>query len=339
MITVDFDTATSYVIQCMKAKLSCMIQGSPGIGKSAIPATIAKRNNLILIDERMSTKDPVDMSGMPRVGDKRASFVPFDTFPLEDTPLPKGKNGWLIFLDEMNTAPQSVQVAAYQLILDRMVGKHKLHPKAFIVAAGNLATDGAIVNRMGTAMQSRLIHMELHINPEAWIKWGSANGIDHRILGYIQSVPGNLFNFDPKHNDVTFSSPRTWEFMSKLIKGVPTHKLSSMIPLWAGTIGEGVATEFVIHTEVYTHMPSYDDIVADPFGSQIKHEPAWLFAVSHMISAFALKKDIAKILKYIGRLGLEFQTIILQNTMQREPTWIKEPEIKKWILEKGMEAF
>lgn len=39
-------------------------------------------------------------------------FMPFNIFPLENTPLPKGKNGWLLFLDEFNSAPKDVQAAA-----------------------------------------------------------------------------------------------------------------------------------------------------------------------------------------------------------------------------------
>lgn len=171
---INATQATDYAIRCIKAKMTCMISGDPGIGKSAIVQAIAKQFNLELIDIRLSTFDPVDLNGLPMLNGNIAEFVPMSTFPLEKTTKkPKGKNGWLIFLDEFNAAPLATQAAAYKLVLDRQVGLHNLHPNSTIVCAGNLITNGAIVNRLGTAMQSRLIHLELGVFPEEWIKWGT----------------------------------------------------------------------------------------------------------------------------------------------------------------------
>ena len=41
----------------------------------------------------------------------RAAFAPFEMFPTKDTPLPQGKNGWVLLLDEMNSAAKAVQAA------------------------------------------------------------------------------------------------------------------------------------------------------------------------------------------------------------------------------------
>ena len=63
-----------------------------------------------------------------------------------------------------------VQAAAYKLVLDRQVGIHNLHPYCAVVAAGNLATDKAIVNSLSTAMQSRVIHLEMQVNFDQWLQ-------------------------------------------------------------------------------------------------------------------------------------------------------------------------
>lgn len=325
-----------YIPECIKANITPMLSGSPGIGKSAIIHQIASRYNLELIDERMSTYDPVDINGFARIKDDVAQFVPFDTFPLEgrDT-LPKGKNGWLVFLDEFNSAPASVQAACYRVILDRQVGKHPLHKKVAIVAAGNLLTDGAIVNRLGTAMQSRMVHLELVVSPKEWIAWALNADIDHRIMAYIEHAPGSLHKFDPKHNDKTFPCPRTWHFLSKLIKNKGSRSLKDRIPLWAGTVGEGTAREFITHVEIYSKMPTYQDIVADPLNAKLSKEPAMLFGVAYMMGAFMDKTTLPKAMQYLDRLPVEFQTICLQSAVQRDKTLIRESDITKWIAEKG----
>lgn len=129
-------------------------------------------------------------------------------FPIEGDPIPHGYSGWLLFLDEATSAPPAIQAAAYKLILDRMVGSHHLHKNVAIVCAGNLETDNAIVQPMSTALQSRLVHMELVIDHQEWIDWAVQNDIDHRITSFIGFKPSALFTFTPDHTDKTYACPR-----------------------------------------------------------------------------------------------------------------------------------
>jgi len=332
---INATQATDYITQCIQVGLTPMISGDPGIGKSEIVKAIAEKYSLVLVDERLSTYDPTDLNGLPKIGTERASFIPFDTFPLEDTPIPPGSHGWLIFLDEFNSATMAVQSAAYRLILDKSVGRHKLHPRAVIVCAGNLATSGAIVNRLGTAMQSRLIHLELFVSVPLWLTWASTHGIDYRILSYINNVPENLLRFDPKHTDKTFASPRTWEFTSRLISKLDTKKLSSIIELLAGSIGEGVAMEFVSHCEIYNDMPTFAQIQTDPLSAKCKKEPAIQFAVAYMIAAFVDTISLTKAMQYVARLPLEFQTICIQGIVRKNKAMLLEKPVISWMALNG----
>ncbi len=143
----------------LMSKLTPMLVGSPGIGKSDIVKSVAKKHNLKLIDMRLAQSDPTDLNGFPTLQQDgtRMDYAPPTTFPLQnlDT-VPQGYDGWLLFLDEINAAPPAIQAAAYKLVLDRQIGMHNLHKRVAIVCAGNKATDKAIVNRLSTAMQSRM---------------------------------------------------------------------------------------------------------------------------------------------------------------------------------------
>ena len=119
------------------------IHGSPALGKSAIGKQLADAHNLKFIDLRLTELDPTDLHGLPNFKEGKATFVPFDTFPLEGDKIPEGYKGWCIFLDEINSANHSVQAACYKLVLDRMVGQHKLHPKVKLMAAGKFLMDKA----------------------------------------------------------------------------------------------------------------------------------------------------------------------------------------------------
>ena len=114
-----------------------------------------------------------------------------------------------MFLDEFNSAKKEVVAAAYKLILDRMTGQKKLHPNVLIICAGNKATDRAIVNPLGTAMQSRVVHFEMELNFDIFVEdvmipqeW------DERLVAFLHANPGYLHDFDPAHKNKTFCCPR-----------------------------------------------------------------------------------------------------------------------------------
>ena len=334
---VDTKQATQDIIKCIKAKLPVMLHGDPGCGKSDIVHQIAGQYNLKLIDIRLSQIDPTELNGFPSIKEDIATYVPMDIFPLETTPLDKHA-GFLVFLDEFNSASVAVQAASYKLVLDKKVGQYNLHPNAAIVCAGNKTSNNAIVNRLSTAMQSRLIHLELGINIQAWIDWATKAKIDHRIISYLHNRPELLHKFDPDHNDYTFASPRTWEFASKLIKN-KTDKLNEMTAVLSGTVSEAIAREFIMYAETYTRLPTIAQIMQDPVNTPIDDEPSMLFAVAHMLAAHTTKQNIPTLMKYIERLPLEFETITLQDVIQKDKSMLEQPAIEQWVLVKGMDLF
>ena len=205
---VKINAAASMIAKFIRAKIVVMLSGSPGIGKSHIVHQIAAEYGLKVIDLRLAQCDPTDLAGFPTITGEKASYKPMDTFPIEGDDIPKGYNGWLLFLDELNSAAPSVQASSYKIILDRMVGNHNLHKNVAIVAAGNLETDNAIVQPMSTALQSRMAHLELVVDAKEWVEWASSHGIDYRITSYINFKPDALYTFSPDHTDKTYASPR-----------------------------------------------------------------------------------------------------------------------------------
>ncbi|AYA64283.1 AAA family ATPase [Alteromonas sp. RKMC-009] len=326
MSAVSPKVAKQFIETSIQAGLVPMLHGSPGIGKSDVVKQIAEEYNLQLIDVRLSQCDPTDLNGFPKVTDDIAEYVPLDLFPLEYWTLPKGKSGWLIFLDEINHAPQTVQRAAYKLLLDRMVGKFSLHPDVALVAAGNLETDGALVNRLGTAMQSRLVHIEMTVSANDWIEWAQMNGIDYRITSYLQSRPDSLHTFEPDHSDKTFACPRTWHFASNILQKVKLD--SKSVILLGGAISEGVAHEFHQFTRVYDQLPDLVSIVKTPEDAVVPNDPSSLFALSGLIAKHTGPANATALLSFVDRMPKEFQVITIRE-MGRRYTEISANE--KWL--------
>ena len=104
--------AVSIITKLIRAQLVPMLQGSPGTGKSSIIHQIAKNFRLFVIDLRLAQCDPTDLLGMPMFSNNRSGYAPMETFPIEGDAIPEGYDGFLLFLDEMNSASLAVQSAA-----------------------------------------------------------------------------------------------------------------------------------------------------------------------------------------------------------------------------------
>ena len=318
------------IAKYIQAKIVPMLTGSPGMGKSAIVKDIAKTYNLKLIDLRLSQCDPTDLMGFPSIQGQRAGYLPMETFPLEGDPIPEGYSGWLLFLDEFNSASIAVQAAGYKLILDRMVGQKNLHKHVAVVCAGNLETDGAIVNPMSTAMQSRLAHLELMTNTNEWLDWAYENGIHRFITSYIKFKPGNLYAFSPDHTDKTYACSRTWEFANRVLKVTDTDD-KDLLPMLAGVLSEGVAREFIGFTKIDKDLPKITQIMESPNSVRVPDEPSVLFALTGSISHHANKDNLPPLITYIKRLPKEFQVVTLRETLRRQKDLLSHPAMQEWV--------
>lgn len=338
MYTVTPRSLKKHLVTCMNANLVPIVLSSPGLGKSDIVKQIADQYNLEVIDIRLAQADITDLNGLPRFTKDRAEFVPFDIFPLEDTPLPKNKSGWLIFFDELTSAPRNIQAASYKILLDRQVGNHKLHPDCVLMAAGNRKEDKAVVNIMSSALVSRMIYFTLEPSVQEWMEdFAIPHNLDPRIIAFINAYPEKLNTFDPEKAEESYSCPRTIEFIDRLIKSKSQLTGSNKLEpedkiLFAGAIGDGVATEFYQFCEVYTKVPKYKDIIADPDKVDVPDDSAMKWASITSLVQNCDKKDSAQFIKYISRFDVSFQIVFLRMLLQRDSTYLVEPHTKKLVL-------
>lgn len=343
--------AAKFIEECIYAKLVPFVQSSPGLGKSSIMKQIAKKLELKLIDHRLSTSGPEDLSGLPAFVDspvwgkndegddvvveyrKEARFHPFaDLFPLRGTLLPKGMQGWMVFLDEINSAPKAVQAASYKLLLDNMTGQHHLHDNVVLTAAGNLATDRAITNPLSTAMQSRLVHIEMEANYDEWLyDVALPENYDSRIVAYLSQYPAKLMDFRPDHQERTFCCPRTWEFTNKLIKGKVVG--DDKAQLLAGTITSGTAVDFVQFTKVFANLVTVNEIRQDPLNCRVPHDAGTKWAITASMMEWVTEENFDDFATYAGRFDLSFKVLFFRTVLVRKPSLRQHPAFIRALAE------
>jgi hypothetical protein len=330
-LTLNFNQTKEACKRALKARLVPYVKGSPGLGKSAMAGEIANEWNLELIDIRLSATEPSDQTGLPGYTENgKATYKPFDLWPLENDPLPEQKKGWLILLDELPSAPLAVIASAYKMVLDKAVGQKNLHERVMIMCAGNLESDNAIVNDIGTAMNSRLIHLTLHVDPQDTVKYMASAGYDHRITGFLSFDPEAVHRFDPESADDTFPCSRTWEFVSKMIKD--SSQLDDIhMALIAGAVGTPTAYDFDAFCAYYGELPSLNEILAAPSVVPVKNEPGVHWACVTQVAHYMTPENAAPMAEFLSRFGPDMQVIAWRQAVARDKALKKTPAYRTFI--------
>lgn len=238
-----------------------LIHGSPGCGKSSIVKQTCIDHGIDFIDCRLAQMEPCDIKGLP-VSNHNEKIM--DWYVNGIWPRDKAGRG-IIFLDELTSADRSIQVAAYELILDRRLGElYQVPPGYLIVAAGNKITDHAVACTMSSALANRFTHVELKDDVENWLVWARDNKIHPAVIGFITFKPTSLFDMDGQTLDRGWPSPRAWERVSQycyMFKRSNEMLLRKMI---YGTVGQGVGIEFINFYNTNAEFDNMLEIMTDP---------------------------------------------------------------------------
>jgi hypothetical protein len=235
--------------------------GPPGIGKSELVENITKELGGLMIDLRLGQMEPTDIRGIPFYNKDIGKMDWAPPVELPDEEMAKDYPIVVLFLDELNSAAPSVQSAAYQLILNRRIGKYRLPKNVVMVAAGNRESDKGVTYRMPTPLANRFLHQEMKVDFASWQEWAVTNKVHKDVVGYLSFAKQDLYDFDSKSSSRAFATPRTWSFVSELLQEDDSDD-NTMTNLIAGTVGEGLAVKFMAHRKIAGRMPNPADILS-----------------------------------------------------------------------------
>jgi hypothetical protein len=243
--------------KAIQTRRPVFLWGPPGIGKSDIVKQIGEDAGREVIDVRLALWEPTDIKGIPYYNADKGAMVWAPPAELPTDP----ESTAVIFLDELNSAPPAVQAAAYQLILNRKVGTYSLPKGVDIVAAGNREGDRGVTYRMPAPLANRFIHLEAKVDFDDFQEWAVMNAVHPEVVGYVGFAKQDLYDFDPKSPSKAFATPRSWVFVSDLLKDDDTD-IDTLHNLIAGAVGDGLAVKFMAHRKIAGRLPKAEDILS-----------------------------------------------------------------------------
>lgn len=325
---------------------SVMLWGPPGIGKSDFVHQLAMyiesetKKTVNVTDVRLILFNPIDLRGIPTANEDKslAVWLKPKIFQMDE-----GDDVInILFLDELSACAPSVQAAAFQITLDRVIGEHKLPDNCIVIAAGNRITDKSVTYKMAKALANRLCHIEIIASFLSWVKWAKENGIHHKIIDFLSARRDYFMAFDPQKDDLAFPTPRAWEMVSKILNVYDGNEKEAYAMI-AGCVGAGVASEFVMFCSVYRKLPSVEEIF-DGKNPDVPKETDVLFALVSSMIAYARdnKDDTGKIgnaIRYSERFSPDFSVAFMKELIQIEPDYLKKlltvPAYSKWMERRG----
>ena len=244
-----------------------LLWGRPGVGKSSFIEGLAQPD-LQVTTLIASIHDPTDFSGLPILEEGTVRYA----VPNWVTEFRDDSDG-ILFLDELSTAPPSVQAALLRVVFERRVGFARLPDSVRIVAAANppdLMIGGW---DLSPPLRNRFVHLQWSIPAELYVRslsqgWTAAEmpRIDRgrhaeklaewksKVAGFLRLHPDALYG-DAEEDAYGFASPRTWDYAAALLASCEVLGLSgdeaaaehqrTMLQLIAGCLGEGTAIPFL----------------------------------------------------------------------------------------------
>ena len=367
-ISADYTLRPSELAATLKilveARQPVMVWGPPGSAKSDIVRQVAAALGRLYIDVRALLLDPVDLRGIPwrlmnvlermlaevilqqcrdegiatdvpaivqryqavaDLLDQRTRWAPPSFLPPSHS-----DERFLINLEELPSAVPMVQAALYQLVLDRRVGEYELPEGASLIACGNRESDRGVTHRMPTPLASRFVHLEIKVDAPDWCEWGAANGIAPETLFFIQLRPELLHVFDPQSREPAFPCPRTWHFVSNILKHRNGLDPSVERALFRGTVGEAAAVEFSAFLKVWRELPHPRAVIDDPENADVPENASALIALCGSLYRMADDVNLGSIVSYAMRLRREVGEFLVGSCVRREPSLQHTDAFIRW---------
>jgi len=304
-----------------KTGIACFISGTTGIGKSmtvkefAIETAreeereyvewnaISDKENIellekedkrvssfILADIRTALLDPSDLRGLPKLNGK--DYVEWKPNMLFRVFATEGTKG-ILFFDELNLAPPSIMASAYQIILDNSIGEMSFNRGTCRIACGNRVEDFGNVYEMGIPLKARFTHYTLGVpSVDEWMKWALKNNVDDRIIAFLkfqeQHLMADLKKIKTSKSDAV-ACPRTWYFLSEMIKGEEDIKDIEMFSY--GAVGQAIGMVFSAFVKLNMTIDVNDYLKYPKKAEGMSLEMTWAL-ISAIAGKFRTNKQI-----------------------------------------------
>jgi hypothetical protein len=184
------------------ARLSVLLVGGHGIGKSEFLEGYALERGLDAYILDLSLLEATDLTGIPYVRDGVTRFAPPATLP------PTDGGPCLLVLEELNRCDRSVRQPCLQLLTARRLNEYRLPDDCLVAACINPSEGEYDVEELDPALASRFVTVSVEADRDAWLAWARRSDVPKELVQFVDNHP-QVFDATP---------PRSWTLAGRLAR-------------------------------------------------------------------------------------------------------------------------
>ena len=327
-------------------RLSVLVRGAPGAGKSDLVTQAAAAAGCDMILMHPAVSQPTDARGLPalvRVAgpggteETVAEFLPYGQLRA----LVSAATPTVCLIDDIGQASPAVQAAFMQLLLAREVGGHRVSDCVTFVAATNRREDRAGVSGILEPVKGRFATI-VQLDPDAdeWASWAAGAGLPPALGSFVQWRPGFLVGA-PSPDIANTSSPRTlahagrWMLLgTDLRRGAVEGAADLERAAVEGAAGEAFATEYYAYLRRRANLPDARAALRDPAGLAVPVEPDVQAALCSLLAELVTARTFGNFVRCVTAVeregGEEFGFLSMRMVRVRDPGLLRGRAYDDW---------
>lgn len=308
-----------------------ILKGEPGSGKSSVLDTMRTHlgdgYDYIYVDVPLKDIPQIALS-MPNHEKKVVDDYIHSLWLGTDPSKPK-----VVMLDEIGKGNEYVKLMMNRVILEHMIGDHKLPDGSIVFGTTNFETDG-LNDRTNGHTNNRLTEL-IFRKPaqDEWMHWANNHDIHPIVRTWAEQNPAifgsykdtefdarlhkdgeGIFHYiyHPQHNNKAYVSPRSLHKASHLLHRMDAVGEALVTKALIGTIGSKAALDISALIALGSDLPHPKDIEANPTAARVpKSGPAQLM-MAFKSTQYLKAENMDAYATYFSRLPVEIMS-----------TWVK----------------
>lgn len=171
----------------------------------------------------------------------------------------------VLFLDEMNLAPNMIKAQFYKIINDRCIGDMPLADGVLVISAGNESEHARGVTEDPVPLVLR--RANYFVRPptaEEFVKYALETEHHPYVIGYLGFQPQDVHSIRYDLSDsVGQPCTRTWSKLSNIMKGSKLQDEEIVRTVAIGLVGQGVGVKFYAYAKAARKV-DLDSVLREP---------------------------------------------------------------------------
>lgn len=197
--------------------------GAPGIGKTAVIQQIASELDLALVSGSMRHHTRQSAQGRPviKARDHDGTQICVSEYTISEIIAAvyrvmedSGKKEGILFLDEINCAPEALEPAVRQFLRYKTLGNRQVPEGWVVVTAGSRPEYSRSVKEFDMAVMDRLKRMDITEDISIWKQYAFQQGIHAAVIMFLETHPQWFYSVRSMEEGMRYVTARGWEDLS-----------------------------------------------------------------------------------------------------------------------------